>query len=159
MPPLVVPFAMLPHCGEARSARCACIARTTALQAPKICTLHPVAYFSRSSKRSKISFLSFYTFQQKKASRLRVGCETCRSFSDTSALLMSAKSGLSTRSNRKDRPSSLSFLFHMVEVMGVEPMSESISTGISPSAVNDLVFRIGGRPLTGCRLRYLVVPC
>ena len=47
----------------------------------------------------------------------------------------------------------------VVEMARVELASESISTGISPSAVNDLVFRVGGRPLTGCRLRYLVVPC
>lgn len=57
------------------------------------------------------------------------------------------------------KPALRRVLFILVEMMGVEPMSESISTGISPSAVNDLVFRIGGRPLTGCRVRYLVVPC
>ena len=57
------------------------------------------------------------------------------------------------------KPALRRVLFILVEMMGVEPMSESISTGISPSAVNDLVFRVGGRPLTGCRLRYLVVPC
>jgi len=46
----------------------------------------------------------------------------------------------------------------VVEVVGVEPTSESISAGISPSAVNDLKFRFSGRPLTGCRSGYPVSP-
>ena len=46
----------------------------------------------------------------------------------------------------------------VVEMVGVEPTSESISAGISPSAVNDLKFRFSGRPLTGCRSGYPVSP-
>ena len=46
----------------------------------------------------------------------------------------------------------------MVEMVGVEPTSESISAGISPSAVNVLKFRFSGRPLTGCRSGYPVSP-
>ena len=49
-------------------------------------------------------------------------------------------------------------LFAMVEVVGVEPTSESISTGLSPSAVNDLEFRLFQRPLTGYEISYLVSP-
>ena len=47
----------------------------------------------------------------------------------------------------------------VVEVARVELASESISTGFSPSAVNDLEFRFGNRPLTGFHFRYLVAPC
>ena len=46
----------------------------------------------------------------------------------------------------------------MVEMRRVELLSESISAGISPSAVNDLKFRFSGRPLTGCRSGYPVSP-
>ena len=49
-------------------------------------------------------------------------------------------------------------LFAMVEVVGVEPTSESISTGLSPSAVNVLLFRPFQRPLTSYGLGYLVTP-
>ena len=45
-----------------------------------------------------------------------------------------------------------------VEVARVELASESISTGISPSAVNVLVFRLDQRPLTGYGLGYPVSP-
>ena len=50
-----------------------------------------------------------------------------------------------------------SFCF-LVEVVGVEPTSESISTGLSPSAVNVLLFRLFQRPLTGYGISYLVGP-
>ena len=46
----------------------------------------------------------------------------------------------------------------LVEMVGVEPTSESISTGLSPSAVNDLEFRLFQRPLTGYGISYPVVP-
>ena len=46
----------------------------------------------------------------------------------------------------------------MVEMVGVEPTSESISAGISPSAVNVLEFRFFGRPLTDFRSGYPVSP-
>ena len=46
--------------------------------------------------------------------------------------------------------------YFVVETMRVELMSKSISAGVSPSAVNGLVFRILGRPLTGCRFIYPV---
>ena len=51
-----------------------------------------------------------------------------------------------------------SFFHKMVEMVGVEPTSESISTGLSPSAVNDLKFRLFRRPLTGCEIGYPVGP-
>ena len=47
----------------------------------------------------------------------------------------------------------------MVETARVELASKSISPGFSPSAVNDLVFRIHGRPLTSFRIIYPVRPC
>ena len=47
----------------------------------------------------------------------------------------------------------------VVEAARVELASESISTGLSPSAVNVLKFRLRGRPLTCCHVSYLVVPC
>ena len=50
------------------------------------------------------------------------------------------------------------FFISMVEVVGVEPTSESISTGLSPSAVNVLLFRFFQRPLTGYGIGYLVIP-
>ena len=46
----------------------------------------------------------------------------------------------------------------MVEMVGVEPTSESISKGLSPSAVNVLEFRLDQRPLTGYGLGYPVSP-
>ena len=46
----------------------------------------------------------------------------------------------------------------MVEMVGVEPTSESISAGISPSAVNVFEFRFFGRPLTDFRSGYPVSP-
>ena len=49
------------------------------------------------------------------------------------------------------------FIF-MVEVARVELASESISKGLSPSAVNVLVFRLDQRPLTGYGLGYPVSP-
>ena len=42
--------------------------------------------------------------------------------------------------------------------MGIEPMSESISNGISPSAAFVLKFRIIGRPKAGCQVSYPVSP-
>ena len=49
-------------------------------------------------------------------------------------------------------------LFLMVEVARVELASESISKGLSPSAVNVLEFRLDQRPLTGYGLSYPVSP-
>ena len=49
------------------------------------------------------------------------------------------------------------FIF-MVEVARVELASESISKGLSPSAVNVLEFRLDQRPLTGYGLSYPVSP-
>ena len=46
----------------------------------------------------------------------------------------------------------------MVEVARIELASESISAELSPSAVNDLKFRFGRRPLTDSSLSYPVVP-
>ena len=46
----------------------------------------------------------------------------------------------------------------MVEVMGIEPMSESVSSGLSPSAASDLLIRLGARPEAGWRLSYPVGP-
>ena len=48
--------------------------------------------------------------------------------------------------------------FLMVEVARVELASESISKGLSPSAVNVLEFRLDQRPLTGYGLSYPVSP-
>ena len=46
----------------------------------------------------------------------------------------------------------------MVEAMGIEPMSESIFTGVSPSAAFVLKFRLGQRPKAGYALCYPVSP-
>ena len=46
----------------------------------------------------------------------------------------------------------------MVEMARVELASESISKGLSPSAVNVLEFRLDQRPLTGYGLSYPVSP-
>ena len=46
----------------------------------------------------------------------------------------------------------------VVEMARVELASKSISTGLSPSAVDDLVFRFSNRPSTGYQIGYLVVP-
>ena len=46
----------------------------------------------------------------------------------------------------------------MVEMEGVEPSSESISTGVSPSAAFVLEFRIHERPKAGYHFSYPVVP-
>jgi len=46
----------------------------------------------------------------------------------------------------------------MVEMAGVEPASESISNGLSPSAASDLLIRLGSRPKAGCCLSYPVSP-
>ena len=51
-----------------------------------------------------------------------------------------------------------SFLIKMVEMARVELASKSISTGLSPSAVDDLVFRFSNRPSAGYQIGYLVVP-
>ena len=47
-------------------------------------------------------------------------------------------------------------LFLLVKVMGIEPMSESISTRASPSAADDLKFRFPHRPTAGYAFRYSV---
>ena len=49
-------------------------------------------------------------------------------------------------------------LFSLVEMARVELASESISKGLSPSAVNVLEFRLDQRPLTGYGLSYPVSP-
>ena len=46
----------------------------------------------------------------------------------------------------------------MVEVAGIEPASESISSGLSPSAASDLLIRLGNRPEAGYCLSYPVSP-
>ena len=54
--------------------------------------------------------------------------------------------------------SNLPWAFHLVEMEGVEPSSESISTGVSPSAAFVLKFRIHERPKAGYHFSYPVVP-
>ena len=46
----------------------------------------------------------------------------------------------------------------LVEMTGIEPVSESISSGLSPSAAIDLKFRVCCRPIAGCSFGYPVVP-
>jgi len=46
----------------------------------------------------------------------------------------------------------------MVKAVRVELTSESISTGISPSAAFDLLFRLHDRPKAGCHAGYPVGP-
>ena len=46
----------------------------------------------------------------------------------------------------------------MVEAMGIEPMSESIFTGVSPSAAFVLKFRLKHRPKAGYIMVYPLVP-
>ena len=46
----------------------------------------------------------------------------------------------------------------MVEAMGIEPMSESIFTGVSPSAAFVLKFRLKHRPKAGYIISYPVSP-
>ena len=46
----------------------------------------------------------------------------------------------------------------LVEMAGIEPASESISSGLSPSAASDLKFRLGKRPEAGYCLSYPVIP-
>jgi len=41
------------------------------------------------------------------------------------------------------------YIFELVEMMGIEPMSESIFTGLSPSAAFALKFRVIKRPKAG----------
>ncbi len=41
------------------------------------------------------------------------------------------------------------FFIFMVEVAGIEPASESISGGVSPSAASNLLFRLLSRPEAG----------
>lgn len=48
--------------------------------------------------------------------------------------------------------------FIMVEMVGIEPTSESISAELSPSTVNDFVLRLSKRPLTGLSFGYPVIP-
>ena len=56
----------------------------------------------------------------------------------------------------KKRP--MASFYFMVEMMGIEPMSESASSGVSPSAAIVLKFRFAGRPIAGFRLGYPVGP-
>jgi len=56
------------------------------------------------------------------------------------------------------KPALRRVLFILVEMMGVEPMSESIFTGISPGAAFVLKFRFRQRPKAGFALGYPVVP-
>ena len=46
----------------------------------------------------------------------------------------------------------------MVEMTGIEPVSESISSGLSPSAAIGLEFRVCCRPIAGCGFGYPVIP-
>ena len=46
----------------------------------------------------------------------------------------------------------------MVEVRGIEPLSESISTGLSPSAASVLKFRLSVLPGAGSQISYPVIP-
>ena len=48
--------------------------------------------------------------------------------------------------------------FNMVEMTGIEPVSESISDGLSPSASSVLRFRLWKRPESGFSISYPVVP-
>ena len=50
------------------------------------------------------------------------------------------------------------FFYFMVEAMGIEPMSESIFTGVSPSAAFVLKFRLKHRPKAGYIISYPVSP-
>lgn len=61
-------------------------------------------------------------------------------------------------SNKKVDSGFTEINFNLVEMMGIEPMSESIFTGISPSAAYDLLFRLITRPQAGWRIRYPVSP-
>ena len=61
------------------------------------------------------------------------------------------------RGNKKQVPTGTCFYF-LVEMARVELASESISKGLSPSAVNVLEFRLDQRPLTGYGLSYPVSP-
>ena len=51
-----------------------------------------------------------------------------------------------------------SVFYFMVEAMGIEPMSESIFTGVSPSAAFVLKFRLKHRPKAGYIISYPVSP-
>ena len=46
----------------------------------------------------------------------------------------------------------------VVEMTGIEPVSESISSGLSPSAAIGLEFRVCCRPIAGCGFGYPVIP-
>lgn len=46
----------------------------------------------------------------------------------------------------------------MVEMTGVEPVSESISTGFSPSEAFVLLFHFSHRPKAGFTISYPVIP-
>ena len=50
------------------------------------------------------------------------------------------------------------YFYFLVKVMGIEPMSESISSGISPSAAFVLKFRVIRRPKAGSEISYPVSP-
>ena len=56
------------------------------------------------------------------------------------------------------KPAHLGGLSCLVEMMGIEPMSESISSGISPSAAFVLKFRFIRRPKAGSEISYPVSP-
>ena len=58
----------------------------------------------------------------------------------------------------KKRISEGSVFYFMVEAMGIEPMSESIFTGVSPSAAFVLKFRLKHRPKAGYIISYPVSP-
>ena len=58
----------------------------------------------------------------------------------------------------KKRTSDGSVFYFMVEAMGIEPMSESIFTGVSPSAAFVLKFRLKHRPKAGYIISYPVSP-
>lgn len=50
------------------------------------------------------------------------------------------------------------FVLILVEMVGVEPTSESISAEFSPSAADHLLFRIRARRSAGWHIRYPIVP-
>ena len=52
---------------------------------------------------------------------------------------------------KKNRTSRLCSLLHMVEMVGVEPTSKSISEGISPSAADALRFACNAVTSANCR--------
>lgn len=63
-----------------------------------------------------------------------------------------------TNSNKTKGPFAMRTALLLVKAVRVELTSESISTGISPSAAFDLLFRLRNRPKAGCHAGYPVGP-